>query len=357
MDRCDERKRQNPKFFQGLIGFAGTGVGCRLLQLPSLEEACHLLRAHGGDWDTIVLFMNAQPLAAPRLSSVLADDLLDEVEKVMRYLVVREELNGRDLMSDSARAAVGHLAAGGQRVRARLALGTGAALSLASKDSIALAATAELLHNASLVHDDLQDRENHRRGNPTVWAEFGDEVAICVGDLLLSAAYSSLAVVSDTRLLPDLIALVHARTALVVRGQCAEFSAKGQQVTDMAVYERIALGKSGALLSLPLELALTASGKKEWMGVARRAAEAFGIGYQIIDDIEDIESDAAGNNGPRAVNALLVLRAAGHGLNAEAMAREIGLRHLRTAVALAESLPNEAGALLRSLALALCQRL
>jgi geranylgeranyl pyrophosphate synthase len=157
--------------------------------------------------------------------------------------------------------------------------------------------------------------------------------------------------------LPDLIALVHARTALVVRGQCAEFSAKGQRVTDMAVYEKIAVGKSGALLSLPLELALAAAGKKEWMGEARRAAEAFGIGYQIVDDMDDVESDAAGDDEPRAVNALLVLRAAGHGVNARAMAREIGLRHLRTAVALADRLPNEAGAPLRCLALELCQRL
>ena len=276
---------------------------------------------------------------------------------MMRRLVTRGEPSGGDMLSDSARAAVGHLAAGGQRVRARLALGAGVALDLASQDSIALAATAELLHNASLVHDDLQDREILRRGNPTVWAAYGDEVAICTGDLLLSAAYGALAAISDTRLLPDLITLVHARTALVVRGQCAEFSAKGQQVTDMAVYERIAVGKSGALLSLPLELALAAAGEKKWMGEARRAAEAFGIGYQIMDDMEDVESDAARADGPRAVNALLVLRAAGHGLNAKAVAREIGLRHLHTAITLADRLPNGAGAFLRCLALALCQRL
>jgi geranylgeranyl pyrophosphate synthase len=301
--------------------------------------------------------MNAQPLTSSGLSSAVADDLLDEVEEFMRDVVTRGEPTGGDMMSDSARAAVGHLAAGGLRVRARLALGASIALDLSPQDSIALAATAELLHNASLVHDDLQDRENLRRGNPTVWVTYGDEVAICAGDLLLSAAYGALAAISDTRMLPDLIALVHARTALVVRGQCAEFSTKGQQITDMSVYEKIAAGKSGALLSLPLELALTASGKQEWMDEARRAAEAFGIGYQIMDDMEDVESDAGGNDGPRAVNALLVLRATGQGLNAEAIAREVGLRHLNTAIALADRLPNGAGAFLRCLALALCQRL
>ena len=301
--------------------------------------------------------MSIRPLTATGLSSAVADDLLDEVEKVMISLVTRGEPSGRDMMSNSAQAAVSHLAAGGQRVRARLALGAGVALDLSPQDSIALAATAELLHNASLVHDDLQDRENIRRGNQTVWAAYGDEVAICTGDLLLSAAYGALATVSDCRLLPDLITLVHARTALVVRGQCADFSTKGQQVRYMAVYEKIAAWKSGALFSLPLELALAASGKREWMGEARLAAEAFGIGYQIMDDMEDVESDAGGDDGPSAVNALLVLKAAGHELNAKAVAREIGLQHLNTAIELADRLPNGAGIFLRSLALALCQRL
>ncbi len=275
----------------------------------------------------------------------------------MRCLVTGVERAEGELLSDSVRAAVGHLAAGGQRVRARLALRAGGGLGLSIRDSTSIAATVELLHNASLVHDDLQDRQRIRRGTQTVWAAYGDEVAICSGDLLLSAAYGALAAFSDGRLLPELIALVHARTAMVIRGQCTELSARGQQITDMAVYEKIVVGKSGALLSLPLEMALAASGKREWMREARRAAEAFGISYQIVDDMEDVEDDAAGDAGPRAVNALLVLRAAGHGLNAEAVARKIGLRHLRTAVASADRLPNDAGAYLRELTLALCQRL
>lgn len=275
----------------------------------------------------------------------------------MRHLVTGVEITQGEMLSDSVRAAVGHLAAGGQRVRARLALRAGSALGLTRGNSTAIAATVELLHNASLVHDDIQDRERIRRGTQTVWAAYGDEVAICTGDLLLSAAYGALAAFSDGRLLPELIALVHARTAMVIRGQCTELSARGQQIADMAVYEKIVVGKSGALLSLPLEMALAASGKREWMREARRAAEAFGISYQIVDDMEDVEGDAAGDAGPRAVNALLVLQAAGHGPNAKAVARKIGLRHLRTAVACADRLPNGAGAFLRELTLALGQRL
>ncbi len=286
-----------------------------------------------------------------------SEALLGEAEELMLRLVRGEEGEDVGVAPATVTAATSHLASGGHRVRARLALHAGAALGLPSGDSVALAATAELLHNASLVHDDLQDRGELRRGTQTVWAAYGDEVAICTGDLLLSAAYGALATVHNSWLLPELIALVHARTAMVIRGQCAELSARGQQIEDMAVYEEIVIGKSGALLSLPLEMAFAAAGKKAWMGEARRAAEAFGISYQIMDDMEDVESDAGGDAGPRAVNALLVLKAAGYGANANAVARKIGLRHLRTAVESADRLPKGSGAYLRELTLALCRRL
>lgn len=289
--------------------------------------------------------------------SPLPVDSLKELEEMMRSLVSGSAKLRGAVLSDSVRAAIGHFDAGGQRVRARLALRAGEALGLTQADSVVIGATVELLHNASLVHDDLQDRERIRRGTQTVWAAYGDEVAICTGDLLLSSAYGALAAISDPRLLPELIALVHARTAMVIRGQSVELSARGQQTVDMADYEQIVVGKSGALLSLPLEMALLASGKREWMEEARCAAEAFGISYQIMDDLEDVESDAAGDAGPRAVNALLVLRAAGYGANAEAVARDIGLRHLRTAVASAGRLPNGSGAFLQELTMALAQRL
>lgn len=275
----------------------------------------------------------------------------------MVRLVKRDADDDGNSMPATIRAAGYHLGSGGSRVRARLALHAGQALGLVPGDAVALAATAELLHNASLVHDDLHDREKLRRGTQTVWAGFGDAVAVCVGDLLLSAAYGALATIRDPRHLPELLALVHARTTMVIRGQCAELSERGQQIDDMAVYERIAVGKSGALLSLPLEMAFVVAGQSAWMGEARSAAEAFGIGYQIVDDMEDVEGDAGDDAGPRAVNALLVLKAAGHGSNAFEKARQIGLHHLDAAIESANRLPGESGALLRGLALELCRRL
>lgn len=258
----------------------------------------------------------------------------------------------------AARAAHYHVAAGGQRIRFRLALDAGRALGLKSDDSVCIATAVELLHNASLIHDDLQDRDKFRRGRPSVWAAFGGDIAICSGDLLLSAAYAALATFSNPALLPGLISLVHARTARAIAGQCADLEARGQAIDDVRAYETIAIAKSGALLGLPLELALLAAGYNNSSAFARRAADAFAVGYQIFDDIADFGKDAetrkAGPDArPASLNILSVMRAAGHGADAGQLARTLGLKHLRTAADAAGDLPKRSGDFLRELALRL----
>lgn len=283
--------------------------------------------------------------------------LLKKMESRMGVLIHAGAMADREDVSETVTAASHHLGSGGQRVRARLALHAGSALGLEANDVLSIATTVELLHNASLVHDDLQDRELLRRGMKTIWSAYGDNVALCVGDLMISAAYGSLCSFGILQYLPDLITLVHERTAMVIRGQCCELSAKGHRVNDFAFYEKIAIAKSGSLISLPLEMAFLGSGMKPWIEKARSAAEDFAIGYQIADDIEDLERDAGDGDGPRSVNALLVLEAGGHGKNAPAIAREFGLRRLRSSAEAAERLPNGSGSYLRDISLALCARL
>ena len=255
----------------------------------------------------------------------------------------------------SARAASYHMAAGGHRVRLRLALSACLALQVNANDAVAVATSVELLHNASLVHDDLQDRDQDRRGQKSVWASFGDNIAICAGDLLLSSAYAALATFSRPELLPALFAVTHARIALAIAGQCADL-----QITDtvsVASYEQIAVAKSGALLGLPLELALIASGASEWQPQARLAAHSFAIGYQIIDDIDDIERDANKGGPAAALNILLVLKTTGDNDQALSNARGMALRHLSKAAKAAELLPMRSGGLMRELALRLSARI
>jgi geranylgeranyl pyrophosphate synthase len=286
------------------------------------------------------------------------ESLLGVVEERMTE-IVHASLAGLagliERRSDSTRAAAYHLSSGGRRIRAKLALSAGTALGLPPEDSVAIASCVELIHNASLVHDDMEDRQQFRRGVETVHAAYGFHVALCSGDLLLSAAYAALARFSNVLLLPELLSLVHARVAVVIGGQCARLVPIGDEDRDMTAYDAIASAKSGALLSLPLELALKGSSKGMWSEDARRAAEHFAIGYQIADDMEDLEQDREN----LSVNALLVIEAASRCQINEALdiARSHALKHLNKAGSLAGSLPNGSGGLLRKLAQELSHRL
>jgi geranylgeranyl pyrophosphate synthase len=291
-------------------------------------------------------------------SHARGESLLGMVEERMAELVGRGRGDAAGSIKgfpNSTQAATYHLSTGGQRVRARLALVAGAALGLPPGDSVALASCVELIHNASLIHDDLQDRELYRRGAETVGTAYGSHVALCTGDLLLSASYAALAQFSDASLLPELFSLVHSRISQVIGGQCAQLVTTGDEERDLLAYESIATAKSGALLSLPLELALTGSHKGMWSADARRATEHFAIGYQIADDLEDVEQD----RGSLSVNALIVLAEALHCDEQEAAlrARKHALAHLAKSMTLAGSLPNGSGVLLLELAQALSDSL
>lgn len=280
-------------------------------------------------------------------------DLLDQVESRMLKLI-EPGCDPSDL-SSTAEAAAYHLASGGQRVRARLALSSAKALGLSDADAVCLASCVELLHNSSLIHDDLQDQEEYRRGVKTVCAFYGNHIAICTGDLLLSASYAALSHFSDPGLLPGLISLVHQRTSIVISGQCDVLNPSGTASRDMSLYERIAAKKSGSLLSLPIELALAGSGHQKSIPAARHAAEHFAIGYQIMDDMHDVEDD----EGSHAVNALLVLQASTQDdlSDAREVARAYGRRHLDEAILGSADLPGGSGALLQELAQKLRDRL
>lgn len=252
-----------------------------------------------------------------------------------------------------------HLHSGGQRIRARLAIHAGLSLQLAREDIIALASTVELLHNASLIHDDLQDGDTLRHGVATVWAAFGANTAICAGDLMLAAAYGALGALgapgalSGAARLPALLSLTVARTASAIHGQCMDL--RGPTGPDLASYEAMAMAKSGALLSLPTELALLAAGRVDLLGSARRAAESFAVGYQIVDDIEDIDIDA--NPLKKTASFNIVLMQAGEQVAARAAAVRLAHVHFERAISAAGELPDGSGDLLIALAQRLARRL
>jgi geranylgeranyl pyrophosphate synthase len=254
---------------------------------------------------------------------------------------------------DARQAAAYHLQSGGQRVRAKLALSGGFALGIPDADSLCIATCCELLHNASLIHDDIQDKDTMRRGQPAVWSKFGSNLAICSGDYVLSAAYSVLCTISKPLLLPSMLTLLHERTATAIDGQCADMSMSIDHFEGIEHYLKIAKAKSGALLSLPLELVLLASDRAFAMPLARQACEYFAVSYQIFDDLQDVKMDGEFNlsntNQPKSLNIIFITMKQvypGDLANAEMFARDLGLQHLDLCDDIANQMPEGVGALL-----------
>ncbi|MFD2178378.1 polyprenyl synthetase family protein [Veronia pacifica] len=245
------------------------------------------------------------------------DTLLASVEKSMRNLVQ----GSSGPVSRVCDACLYHLDTGGKRNRARLALHTAHGLGIDDSDAVATACVSELLHNASLIHDDLQDHDEYRRDQKTVWKVFGPEVALCAGDLMISAAYGALATINRKDTIGDCLNLIHQRIKTVIHGQCLDLDSCHDISTSMAEYEVIAIGKSAPLLSLPVELVYCLSGHESWRSKARQTINKFALAYQITDDVGDVEEDLQRDHGSGfAPNAVLVLRNSGYGESAESVA-------------------------------------
>ena len=209
---------------------------------------------------------------------------VEAVEHLMEQLTVA----GSDPASQAAKY---HLRSGGSRVRCRLGLHAGQMLGLEPSAQTAIAATCELLHNASLIHDDLQDQDQYRRGAECVWVRFGSDTALCTGDLFISAAYAALAHLAGHADLPPLITTTHHAVAQAVRGQVADTTQLDASSANVDAYLDTVSHKSGALLDLPQRLALMASGHGKSLTLANDAVMAFAKAYQILDDLDDWQDD------------------------------------------------------------------
>lgn len=188
-------------------------------------------------------------------------------------------------------AATYHLQTGGHRMRAKLALASSAAGQMDAGDSAAVAAACELLHNASLVHDDIADGDQYRRGHRSVRALYGDDIALCAGDLLMSAAFQMTARV-QTPLIAQRLTGVMADTATrVIGGQSVELAGRdGSPDIGTLDYLSATRQKTAPLIELAINAGVIHRDDGPYtLEDGRRLAEAIGLAYQILDDLDDLK--------------------------------------------------------------------
>ncbi|MDH3201095.1 MAG: polyprenyl synthetase family protein [Myxococcales bacterium] len=231
---------------------------------------------------------------ARALASVLLDhgDLLVKVESRMT------ELAGDRVLDPGAEMLHEHLGTGGKRLRARLALAACHALGGRSEYAVDWAAAVELLHNASLIHDDIQDGDRSRRDKPALWARHGIAQAINAGDLLLMLPFRALGGYPDA-LQSALVQILAEYAEGTARGQIHELALTASSDKGWGDYFSAVSGKTGTLFALPVRGAAELAGLEP--DEANNVALTFssiGVLYQLQDDLLDLfESKGRGSCG------------------------------------------------------------
>ncbi len=195
----------------------------------------------------------------------------------------------------------------GKLVRPVLAILACEALGGQVEQALPLAAALQLLHDFSLVHDDIEDHSAQRRGRPTVWSLWGLELGINVGDGMFAVAHRSLHRLVD--------AGVAAMTALLIlrgfeetilricEGQHLDISGEGRFDVTTERYLTMIKGKTAALLAAATGLgARIATDDADQVEAMTRFGEALGMAFQVQDDLLDIWGEPALTGKPQAAD-------------------------------------------------------
>jgi geranylgeranyl diphosphate synthase type II len=189
-----------------------------------------------------------------------------------------------------------HQRSGGSKRRALLCYDTAISFNHTHQTALLLACSVELLHNASLIHDDIQDQDMTRRDQAALWVKSSVAEAICVGDSLIVAAYMALGQLTASN--QKLIPLVSLRVMQTIKGQMSDI---GQGQFSRTSYTDIAKEKAAPLLRLSVELPSLLAKDSNTGEKLAKAAELFAIAYQFNDDISDQMHDAQ-HNEPNIIN-------------------------------------------------------
>ncbi|NJE06525.1 polyprenyl synthetase family protein [Thermococcus sp. M36] len=183
--------------------------------------------------------------------------------------------------------------AGGKRVRPFVVLRAAEAVGGDPSKALYPAAAVELIHNYSLVHDDIMDMDELRRGRPTVHKVWGINMAILAGDLLFSKAFEAVAKaeVSPEKKARILEVLVQTSNELC-EGQALDIEFETREEVTVDEYLQMISGKTGALFDGSATIgAIVGTDKEEYIQALSKWGRNVGIAFQIWDDVLDLIAD------------------------------------------------------------------
>ncbi len=178
-----------------------------------------------------------------------------------------------------------HLAGGGKRVRAALAVLSAAASGGRPEEGVVGAVAVELVHNFSLLHDDVIDGDAERRHRPTVWIQFGVGPAIIAGDALMTLAMQVLLEEPAAGAAGAASALA-AATQQMIAGQALDMAFETSSDVSLQDCLTMSRGKTGALLGCAASIGAALTGaSSEVVEALRSFGTHMGVAFQAVDDV------------------------------------------------------------------------
>jgi octaprenyl-diphosphate synthase len=180
--------------------------------------------------------------------------------------------------------------AGGKRIRPMITLLVAGALGAEAAERVRLAAVIELIHTATLLHDDVVDASALRRGRRTANDVWGNQAPVLVGDFIYSRSFQLMVSVGR----PAVLAVMADATNAIAQGEVMQLLQCHQPDTTEAQYFAVIERKTAALFEAAARLgALVAEASVETTEAMAAYGRTLGIAYQLIDDVIDYQSDAS----------------------------------------------------------------
>ena len=201
---------------------------------------------------------------------------------------MRNSLNSDISLLNSTNESI--LSNSGKQLRPLLALMMARACSgqPASEATVRYASAGELLHNATLLHDDVADESDQRRGKPTIYSLMGPSVSVLVGDYWLVKAMDLILGTSDSD--TKVMRIFSKTLSDLAEGEMLQLQKAQKGDTDEADYERIIYSKTASLFEAAcVSAALSVGASEKYVEAARGYAVALGLAFQIKDDILDYD--------------------------------------------------------------------
>lgn len=214
------------------------------------------------------------------LSSLLADDM-----DAVNAMILKHMNSDVSLIPQLANYLI---AAGGKRVRPLLTLACTAIYDGEMARAHRLAAAVEFIHTATLLHDDVVDGSEERRGQDAANLIFGNQASVLVGDFLFSRSFQLM--VEDGSL--DVLRILSDAAAIIAEGEVLQLSIAGNIDTSMDQYTKVIKAKTAALFAAACEVGPVIAGKNQNATTAMRDYGLnLGIAFQIADDALDYDAD------------------------------------------------------------------